>query len=107
MAFPLPLISASFAEHSMHYSRSARKKRSQRVHDVGRTNEAIAAPNRLYGCVVPEAPAVPIAFHFAAQEHIFRSVTRLVVPETVQQKSPEEAYSAFLGSSALYGNGIP
>ena len=28
-----------------------------------------------------------------------------MAPEDVQQKSPEEAYSALLGSSALYGDG--
>ena len=74
--FHLPFISAPFADHCMHNSRSARKKRSQKVHDVGRTYEAIAALNDLYDCVVPEASAVPIASQLAAQEHIFRSVTR-------------------------------
>lgn len=89
--FPLPAISAPFADHCMHNSRSARKTRSQRVHDVGLTNEAIAALNNLYGCVVPDASAVPIASQLAAQEHIFKSVTRCMAPEAVQQPSPEEA----------------
>ena len=102
---PLPFISAPFADHCMHNSRSARKKRSQKAHDVGRTNEAVAAHNNLYGCVVPDAAAVPIGSQPAAQEHIFKSVTRCVAPEAVQQKSPEEVYSALLGSSALCGNG--
>ena len=30
-----------------------------------------------------------------------------MAPEAVQQKSPEEAYSALLGSSALYVDGGP
>ena len=105
--FPLPLISAPLADRCMQYSRSARKKRSQKAHDVGRTNEAIAALNNLYGCVVPDVPAVPIALQLAAQEHIFKSVTVCVEPEAVQQKSPEEPYSALFGSSALYGFGGP
>ena len=45
--FPLPFLSAPFADHCMHNSRSARKKLSQKVHDVGRTNEAISALNDL------------------------------------------------------------
>ena len=56
---------------------------------------------------MPDASAVPIASQLEAQEHIFKSVARCVAPEAVQQKSPEEAYSALLGSSALYGDGGP
>ena len=91
----------------MHNSRGAGKKRSQKVHVVRRTNEATAALNTLYGCVLPDASAVPIAFQLAAQELIFKSVTMCVAPEAVQQQSPEEAYSALLGLSALYGDGGP
>ena len=49
----------------------------------------------------------PIASQLAAQEHVSRSVTRCVAPEAVQQTSPEEAHSALLGSSSLYGDGGP
>ena len=45
----------------MHDSRTAWKKRSQKVHDVGRTNEAIATINNSYGCVLPDVSAAPIA----------------------------------------------
>ena len=104
--FPLPLIKAPFPEVCGHDSRSAKRRRNRKQHSVDIANSVISALNPLYGCKPTESVELS-GCQREAQSHILRRSAGFVAPEVEMQKSPEEAYSALLGSSAVYGDGGP
>ena len=105
--FPLPLINAPFPIECIHNSRNSRRRRNQKTHDVEVANEIVMSLNSLYGCSHVEASSELIGCQHAAHSHILQRATTHVAPALSLRKSPEEAYAALLGQSAVYGDGGP
>ena len=63
--------------------------------------------NSLYGCSHLEASSELSGCQRAAHSHILQRASTHDAPALSERKSPEEAYAALLGQSAVYGDGGP
>ena len=59
------------------------------------------------GCSHEEARVELGACQAACQRHLLQRAETHVLPPPAERKSPEEAFSALLGQSAIYGDGGP